>query len=90
MASTSSTITVADLHAWVRAVVEHASTYSGLADLLVAADAGSELHDDCARITAIGEAPVAGARTAGAVRADLRGEDVFALTNAASWARAGL
>ncbi|GAA4969318.1 TetR/AcrR family transcriptional regulator [Pseudonocardia tropica] len=80
----------AALEAWVRAVVEHASTYSGLADLLVAADAGSELHDDCARMTAIGEALVAGARAAGAVRADIRGEDVFTLVNAAAWTRAGL
>jgi len=77
---------------WVRAVVEHTATYRGLADLFAAsaADAESELHVDCARMTAIGEALVAAARNAGVVRPDLGGEDVFVLMNAAAWARAQL
>lgn len=80
----------AALDAWVRAVVEHAATYSGLAELFAAgaADAGSELHADCVRMTAIGEALVAAARDAGVVRPEVRGEDVFVLINAAAWVRA--
>lgn len=80
----------AALGEWVRAVVEHAATYSGLADLFAAGstDAGSALHADCARMAAIGEALVAAARTAGVVRPDVGGEDVFVLMNAAAWARA--
>ncbi len=82
----------AALDAWVRAVVEHAATYGGLAELLAsgAADPGSELHADCARMSRIGEALVAEAKAAGAVRPDLRGDDVVALMNAGAWARAGL
>jgi AcrR family transcriptional regulator len=82
----------AALRAWVRAVVEHAAGYGGLADLFAAGatDAGSELHDDCLRISAIGEALVERARAAGAVRADLRGDDVFVLMNAAAWVRSTL
>lgn len=80
------------LHAWVRAVVEHAATYGGLADLFAAgaADAGSELHADCLRMTAIGEALVDRARAAGAVRPDVLGDDVVVLMNAAAWVRTTL
>ena len=82
----------AALGSWVHAVVEHAATYGGLADLLAsgAADAESELHADCERMSRIGEVLVTEARAAGAVRPDVRGEDVFALMNAAAWAHAGL
>lgn len=77
----------AALEEWVRAVVEHAATYSGLADLFAAgaADAESTLHADCLRMTRIGETLVSEALAAGVVRPDLRGEDVFVLMNAAAW-----
>jgi AcrR family transcriptional regulator len=80
------------LRTWVDAVVEHAATYGGLADLFAAgaADADSELHVDCARMAAIGAALLERARDAGAVRGDVRGEDVFVLMNAAAWARTAL
>ncbi|WP_236028184.1 helix-turn-helix domain-containing protein [Paractinoplanes lichenicola] len=77
------------LAAWVRAVVEHAAAYSGLAGVLVEGfgDEASELHASCVRMESIGEALVAEARDAGAIRAEVTGEDVFALMNSAAWLR---
>jgi hypothetical protein len=71
----------------MRAVVAHAATYRGLADLLAGGldDAGSELHADCVRMTELGDRLVARAQAAGAIRADVRGADVFALMNAGAW-----
>ncbi|MFE1322570.1 TetR/AcrR family transcriptional regulator [Kitasatospora phosalacinea] len=70
---------------WVRAVVRHAAAYQGLAAALAARS--DELQDSCHRLTAIGERLVDRARTAGALRGDTTGADVFTLMNAAAWAR---
>ncbi|MGV9784967.1 TetR/AcrR family transcriptional regulator [Nocardia farcinica] len=79
----------AALTRWVHAVIEHAAAYQGLAALLAdgLGDEGSELHESCARMNALGEAILARARTVGAVRADVTADDLFALMNAAAWAR---
>ena len=75
---------------WAHAVVAHAATYQGLAEVLAdgVGDEVSELHDSCVRMVAIGESLVARARSAGAIRADVTGDDVFAVINAAAWLRA--
>lgn len=72
---------------WIRAVVEHAAAYQGLAGVLVAGldDQASELHASCVRMVAIGECLVDRARQAGAINPEVRGQDVFALMNAAAW-----
>jgi AcrR family transcriptional regulator len=77
------------LAGWIHAVVEHAAAYQGLAGVLVAGvdDQASELHASCVRMAAIGERLVDRARQAGAVHPGVRGQDVFALMNAAAWLR---
>jgi AcrR family transcriptional regulator len=72
---------------WMRTVVTHAAAYRGLANVLVDGldDEASELHAACKRMTAIGDRLVENAREADAIRADVRGADVFALMNAAAW-----
>ncbi|WP_432971197.1 TetR/AcrR family transcriptional regulator [Dactylosporangium sp. CA-233914] len=77
------------LAAWLRAVADHAAAYQGLAGVLVDGldDEASELHTSCVRMTAIGERIVERARASGAIRADVTGNDVFALMNAAAWLR---
>jgi AcrR family transcriptional regulator len=74
------------LGAWVRAVTEHAATYSGLAAMLANGldDEASELHASCLRLAGIGERLITRARTSGTVRPDATGADVTALTTAAA------
>jgi AcrR family transcriptional regulator len=74
------------LATWVRAVTEHAATYSGLAALLADGldDEASELHDACLRMAGLGERLIAHACASGAVRPDATGADVTALTTAAA------
>ncbi|MBF6171874.1 TetR/AcrR family transcriptional regulator [Nocardia blacklockiae] len=74
---------------WVRSVVEHAATYRGLAVVLVQSldDGGSELHESCRRMNAIGEELVARAGEAAAIGSDVTAADVFTLVNAAAWTR---
>jgi AcrR family transcriptional regulator len=77
------------LTAWIRAVVDHAAAYRGLAAALAdgVGDEASELHDACVRMEAIGERMVERARATGEIRPDVAGSDVFALMNAAAWLR---
>ncbi|MGW0637837.1 TetR/AcrR family transcriptional regulator [Nocardia salmonicida] len=74
---------------WIRAVLDHAAIYQGLAEILSdgADDAASELHAACLRMTEIGDRLVANARVAGALRDEVTGNDVFALINAVAWSR---
>lgn len=74
---------------WMRAVAAHAATYRGLAALLADGvdDAASELHSSCRRMTSIGDQLMTNARSAGAIRPGVTGEDLFALMNAAAWTR---
>lgn len=75
------------LTAWLRAVIDHAGAYQGLAALLAegADDQTSELHRSCVRMSGISDRLIARAREAGALRRDATGADVFALMNAAAW-----
>jgi AcrR family transcriptional regulator len=75
------------LTAWVRAVIDHATAYRGLAAMLAAGvdDEASELHRSCVRMAELGDRLITAARTAGALRGDATGTDVFALMNAAAW-----
>jgi AcrR family transcriptional regulator len=77
---------------WMRAVAEHAATYSGLADQLLGSldDETSELHAACKRMSAAGETLAERARAAGAIRPDATADDVFALISAAAWLRGQL
>ncbi|MEV0610012.1 helix-turn-helix domain-containing protein [Polymorphospora rubra] len=74
---------------WIRAMVDHAAAYAGLADILAAGvdDEASELHAACQRMTATTAALVDRARKDGAVRPEVTGADVLALTSAAAWLR---
>ncbi|WP_131764660.1 TetR/AcrR family transcriptional regulator [Candidatus Protofrankia californiensis] len=75
------------LTAWVRAVIEHAAAYQGLAAMLAEGvdDQASELHQSCVQMTDIGDRLIVKAREAGALRQDATGTDIFALMNAAAW-----
>ncbi|RSN41892.1 TetR family transcriptional regulator [Amycolatopsis sp. WAC 04197] len=77
------------LRRWVDLVVAHAATYRGLAAMLAdgADDEASELYASCARMADIGERLITRAVTAGVVRADVTGADIFALMNAGAWTR---
>ncbi|MFE7800285.1 TetR/AcrR family transcriptional regulator [Nocardia sp. NPDC057440] len=74
---------------WVRAVVQHAATYQGLAAVLVESlnDDGSELHASCLRMNGIGEQLVDRAGRSAALGPDATAADVFTLINAAAWTR---
>ncbi|XVQ12731.1 TetR/AcrR family transcriptional regulator [Spirillospora sp. CA-255316] len=74
---------------WVHAVVEHAAAYQGLAALLAGGldDQESELHASCVRMNEISDQLIAGVRSAGALRQDVTGADIFTLMNAAAWTR---
>lgn len=70
---------------WLRAIVDHASTYRGLAQALMAAsaDESSELSRGCGLpMRDAGSALLARAQRAGAVRADVDIADLMRLTNA--------
>jgi len=77
------------LREWISAVVDHATTYRGLAALLADGidDAASELHASCARMADIGDRVLAAAREAGVVRREVTGTDVLAVMNAVAWTR---
>ncbi|MDT0265694.1 helix-turn-helix domain-containing protein [Streptomyces sp. DSM 44915] len=72
---------------WMRAVAAHGAGYTGLAEQLWGGldDPDSELHAACARLSAAGRALTERARAAGAIRAELTPDDIFALVSAAAW-----
>ncbi|MFI6369217.1 TetR/AcrR family transcriptional regulator [Nocardia sp. NPDC050630] len=82
-------VTADTVSEWVRAVVEHAATYRGLAAVLVDSmdDDRSELHASCLRMNGIGEELVDRAGRSVALRPDATTNDVFTLINAAAWTR---
>ncbi len=83
------TVTAVTVDMWVRAVVEHAATYRGLAAALTESldDDGSELHESCVRMNRIGEQLVGRAARSAAIDADVTAADVFTLISAAAWIR---
>ncbi|MFC8528112.1 TetR/AcrR family transcriptional regulator [Nocardia sp. NPDC057227] len=74
------------LTAWITAVIEHAATYRGLADVLATGldDADGELHAACLRMDHIGATLLTAANAAGALPA-LTPADLSALIGAAAW-----
>ncbi|WP_429428615.1 hypothetical protein [Nocardia sp. GAS34] len=66
---------------WVRAAVRHATTYRGLAEVLVHSlfDDGSELHASSLRMNSIGEELVKRAGRAAALGPDATAADLFML-----------
>ncbi|MGK5631877.1 TetR/AcrR family transcriptional regulator [Streptomyces sp. URMC 123] len=73
------------LVAWLRAVIEHAGTYRGLARALMSAsrgDDGSQLARCSVPMREAGGALLDRAREAGAVRSDVEIADLLQLTNA--------
>lgn len=79
----------AALDEWMRAVTDHAATYSGLTEQFLGSmeDKSSELHAACRRMSEAGAALAERARDAGEIRADITADDVFALISAAAWLR---
>lgn len=72
---------------WLRLFVDRSSTYRGLpASVLATLRAeGSPLHAACHAMTDAGTDLITAAQRAGAVRADVRPDDVLALAGAIAW-----
>ncbi|MET1073037.1 MAG: helix-turn-helix domain-containing protein [Umezawaea sp.] len=76
----------AALNTWLEAVAEHATTYRGLAGVLITAERSEVLaacHDE---MRAAGAALVDRAKEDGALRGDVALTEVFDLVNAVAWA----
>jgi AcrR family transcriptional regulator len=78
---------LAALRTWLRALVDHAARYRGLATALVAAGCGGEgrLTEACHRQEAAADALVARARSTGRLREDVTTSDVLDLVSALAW-----
>ncbi|MEV4135041.1 helix-turn-helix domain-containing protein [Dactylosporangium sp. NPDC049742] len=74
---------------WAHATAAHMSAYRGLATSLLSClkDENNPLYRACQQMTAAGERLLDRARAAGLVRAEASAADMFALINAAAWAR---
>ncbi|MEV0358412.1 TetR/AcrR family transcriptional regulator [Nocardia sp. NPDC050697] len=72
------------LTAWITAVVEHAATYRGLADILATGLDDTDLEAACLRMNQIGADLLTAAKHAGDVPA-LTPADLYALIGAAAW-----
>jgi AcrR family transcriptional regulator len=74
------------LRAWLKDVVAHAARFRGLATSMAAATCGEgRLTDACHRQEAAATALVERARRAGALRPDVRVEEVLDLVSAIAW-----
>ncbi|WP_067682188.1 TetR/AcrR family transcriptional regulator [Nocardia miyunensis] len=82
-------VTADTVDEWVRAVVRHAATYRGLAEVLADSmdDDSSELHASCLRMNDIGARLVDRAARSATLGPDVTAADVFTLVNAAAWTR---
>jgi AcrR family transcriptional regulator len=83
------TVTADTIGEWVRAVVQHASTYQGLTAVLAESlgDDSSELQEACLRMNEIGAELVARAGRMATLAPSTTTEDIFTLINAAAWTR---
>ncbi|MEV0564843.1 helix-turn-helix domain-containing protein [Dactylosporangium sp. NPDC050588] len=74
---------------WARATAAHMSAYRGLATSLLNSlkDENNPLYRACQQMTAAGERLLDRARRVGLVRTEASAADMFALINAAAWAR---
>ncbi|QGW82507.1 TetR/AcrR family transcriptional regulator [Variovorax paradoxus] len=75
------------LVSWFREAVGFTQTYSGVCDLMASAhaDPDSALHASSAALHAAGARLLRRAQAEGTARADMDGEDLFALMSALSW-----
>ena len=73
------------LEAWLNAYVEQGSMFTGLAETLVNPVAESDDLDSCRQAREAGTALIARAVQEGALRADVRAEDVLDMVAAVTW-----
>jgi AcrR family transcriptional regulator len=73
------------LEEWLRRFLAGSTTYRGLAQLLMTADASSPLDASCQAMREAAGQLLVRAQEAGHVRSDLDRTDVFALVSALSW-----
>ena len=75
------------LVSWFREAVAFTQTYSGVCDLMASAhaDPDSALHASSTALHSAGARLLLRAQAEGAARADMDGEDLFALVSALSW-----
>ena len=72
---------------WFREGVAFTHSYRGVADLMASAhaDPGSQLYASCATVHSVGARLLLRAQAEGTARADMDGEDLFALMSALAW-----
>ncbi|GGA40896.1 TetR/AcrR family transcriptional regulator [Paenibacillus physcomitrellae] len=75
------------LVSWVREQVAFLQSYSGVVALMASAhaDPDSALYATCAAVHSAGERLLLRAQTEGTARADMNGDDLFALISALGW-----
>ena len=75
------------LVSWFRDMLAFLQSYSGIVALMASAhdNPGSALYDTCTAVHAAGARLLRRAQVAGTARADLDGEDLFALISALGW-----
>jgi AcrR family transcriptional regulator len=75
------------LLSWVREQVAFVQSYSGVVALMASAhaDPDSALYATCAAVHSAGERLLLRAQTEGTARADMNGDDLFALISAIGW-----
>ncbi|WP_252361793.1 TetR/AcrR family transcriptional regulator [Paenibacillus terrae] len=75
------------LVSWVREQVAFVQSYSGVVALMASAhaDPDSALYATCAAVHSAGERLLLRAQTEGTARADMNGDDLFALISALGW-----
>jgi AcrR family transcriptional regulator len=76
------------LVSWFRDGVAFVQSYRGVVDLIASAheDPDSALYTSCATVHSVGERLLLRAQAEGTARADMNGEDLFALMSALGWA----
>ena len=76
------------LVAWFREVVAFVQSYRGVVDLIASAhdDPESALYASCATVHTTGARLLQRAQAEGTARADMTGDDLFALMSALGWA----
>jgi AcrR family transcriptional regulator len=76
------------LVSWFRDGVEFVQSYRGVVDLIASAhdDPDSALYASCATVHAVGKRLLLRAQAEGTARADMNGDDLFALMSSLGWA----
>ena len=75
------------LVSWFREVVAFVQSYRGVVDLVASAhdDPDSALYASCAKVHSMGAQLLQRAQAEGTARADMNGDDLFALMSALGW-----